>query len=251
MSWGGRKNSRAKPALVSRPGILYNRSMPMDHIQPHSHSLEEALEGLWTARERGKARLAEIQEVTKVALGPDLVVELTGHGFVREVGDRLLITPEGEAAASQVIRRHRLAERLLHDILHMSVEATEESACEFEHILADQVTESICTLLGHPRECPHGSPIPEGRCCREARQSVESLVVPLTRLKSGEEGKVAYLSSASPSRLHRLMAFGIAPGMRVRVHQHYPTMVVQCEHTQLAMEEEIARDIHVWRESRA
>jgi len=113
------------------------------------------------------------------------------------------------------------------------------------------VTESICTLLGHPRECPHGSPIPEGRCCLEARQSVESLVVPLTRLAAGEEGKVAYLSSASPSRLHKLMAFGIAPGMTVRVHQHYPTLVVQCEHTQLAMEEEIARDIHVWREGKA
>jgi DtxR family Mn-dependent transcriptional regulator len=225
--------------------------MSADHYQPHSHSVEEALEGLWSARELGRERLAAIQEVTKVDLSPGLVAELTGRGLVRAEGDRLLFTPAGEEAASGVIRRHRLAERLLHDILRMSVEATEESACEFEHVLADQVTESICTLLGHPRECPHGSPIPEGRCCREARQSVESLVVPLTRLAAGEEGKVAYLSSASPSRLHKLMAFGIAPGMRVRVHQHYPTLVVQCEHTQLAMEEEIARDIHVWRESRA
>ena len=214
----------------------------------HDHSLEEALEGLWTAREQGRVALAAVQEVTKVPLGAELVTELTAQGLVRTEGERLLLTPAGEDAARQVIRRHRLAERLLHDILHMSVEATEESACEFEHMLADQVTESICTLLGHPRECPHGSLIPEGNCCREARRSVESLVVPLTRLAAGEEGKVAYLSSASPSRLHKLMAFGIAPGMRVRVHQHYPTMVIQCEHTQLAMEEEIARDIHVWRE---
>lgn len=225
--------------------------MLKDHNQPHTHSLEEALEGLWSARERGKEQLAAIQEVTRVTLDPGLVAELTGQGLVQAQADRLLLTPAGEDAARQVIRRHRLAERLLHDILHMSVEATEESACEFEHMLADQVTESICTLLGHPRECPHGSPIPEGRCCREARQSVESLVVPLTRLAAGEEGKVAYLSSASPSRLHKLMAFGIAPGMMVRVHQHYPTMVVQCENTQLAMEEEIARDIHVWRENKA
>ena len=222
----------------------------MQEPHDHSHSLEEALEGLWSAREKGRDRLDAVQEVTKIPLAPDLVDQLTGQGLVRTEGERLLLTPAGEDAARQVIRRHRLAERLLHDILHMSVEATEESAFEFEHMLADQVTESICTLLGHPRECPHGSPIPEGRCCREARQSVESLVVPLTRLAAGEEGKVAYLSSASPSRLHKLMAFGIAPGMRVRVHQHYPTMVIQCEHTQLAMEEEIARDIHVWRERR-
>jgi DtxR family Mn-dependent transcriptional regulator len=223
----------------------------MQEPHDHSHSLEEALEGLWSAREKGRDRLDAVQEVTKIPLAPELVAQLTAQGLVRTEGERLLLTPAGEDAARQVIRRHRLAERLLHDILHMSVEATEESACEFEHMLADQVTESICTLLGHPRECPHGSPIPEGRCCREARESVESLVVPLTRLAAGEEGKVAYLSSASPSRLHKLMAFGIAPGMRVRVHQHYPTMVVQCEHTQLAMEEEIARDIHVWREGPA
>jgi len=217
----------------------------------HSHALEEALEGFWSARELGRERLPAIQELTKVALEPALVAELIGNGLVRTEEDRLHLTPAGEEAARQVIRRHRLAERLLHDILHMSVEATEESACEFEHMIADQVTDSICTLLGHPRECPHGSPIPEGRCCREAHESVGSLVVPLTRLAAGEEGKVAYLSSASPSRLHKLMAFGIAPGMRVKVHQHYPTMVVQCEHTQLAMEEEIARDIHVWREKKA
>ena len=76
---------------------------------------------------------------------------------------------------------------------------------------------------------------------------VASLVVPLTQLSTGEEGRVAYLSSDSQSRLHKLMAFGISPGMTVKLHQHYPAIVLQCEHTQIAMEEEIARDILVWR----
>jgi DtxR family Mn-dependent transcriptional regulator len=216
----------------------------------HDHSVEEALEGIWSARERDRRSLDAVRAETKVPLGDDLLHELTGSGLVSVRGDEVHLTDAGEAAARQVIRRHRLAERLLHDILNMAVEATEESACEFEHMLAEQVTESICTLLGHPRECPHGSPIPEGRCCREARQSVQSLVVPLTKLAAGERGRVAYLSSAEPARLHKLMAFGIAPGMQVRVHQHYPTMVIECEHTQLALEEEIARDIHVWREGK-
>jgi len=214
------------------------------------HSVEEALEGIWTARERRGTSLEAIRAATKVPLGEDLVQRLTTDGLVIARDGSLELTPAGEDAARQVIRRHRLAERLLHDILHMRVEETEESACEFEHILADQVTESICTLLGHPRECPHGSPIPEGRCCREAHQSIRSLVVPLTKLAPGERGRVAYLSATEPARLHKLMAFGIAPGMTVRVHQHYPTIVLECEHTQIAMEEEIARDIHVWREGR-
>ena len=214
------------------------------------HSVEEALEGIWSARELGRTSLEDVRSRAKVPLSGELLAELQGSGLVLLADGALTLTAAGEEAARQVIRRHRLAERLLHDILHMEVEATEESACEFEHVLAEQVTESICTLLGHPRECPHGSPIPEGRCCREARQSVESLVVPLTKLAAGEVGRVAYLSSAEPARLHKLMAFGIAPGMKVRVHQHYPTLVVECEHTQIAMEEQIARDIHVWREQR-
>jgi DtxR family Mn-dependent transcriptional regulator len=221
----------------------------MPHTLTHDHSVEEALEGVWAAREHGFASLEAIRKTSKIPLSDELLRGLADSGLAEIHGGDLRLTQKGEEAARQVIRRHRLAERLLHDILHMEVEATEESACEFEHMIAEQVTESICTLLGHPRECPHGSPIPEGRCCREARQSVESLVVQLTKLAAGAEGRVAYLSSSAPARLHKLMAFGIAPGMRVRVHQHYPTLVVECEHTQLAMEEEIARDIHVWRDA--
>lgn len=233
------------PRLVSSEPILYNPRMHQ------TQSLEEALEGIWTARELQKKTLDSIQQVSKIPLSEELVGDLVDAGLVVRQADFLLFTEKGEEAARQVIRRHRLAERLLHDILNMRVEETEESACEFEHILAEHVTESICTLLGHPRECPHGTPIPEGRCCREARKVVESLVVPITKLAPGEQGRVAYLSSTSPSRLHKLMAFGIAPGMMVRVHQHYPTTVVECERTQLAMEEAIARDIHVWREGKS
>ena len=211
------------------------------------HAVHEALEAIWSARELERENISSIQEVSKVMLTDDLIASLLDADLAEVRGENLKLTSKGEDEARQVIRRHRLAERLLHDILNMEVEATEASACEFEHVLADDVTESICTLLGHPRECPHGSAIPEGRCCREAHEVVESLVVPITKLKPGEEGRVAYLSSTSQSRLHKLMAFGISPGMRVKIHQHYPTVVIECEHTQLAMEAEIAADIQVWR----
>jgi DtxR family Mn-dependent transcriptional regulator len=211
------------------------------------HDIHEALEAIWSARELDLKKIDSIREVSKITISDELLASLARADLAVMKEEGLQLTPKGEVEARQVIRRHRLAERLLHDILNMDVEATEDSACEFEHFLADEVTESICTLLGHPRECPHGSQIPEGRCCREARQVVESLVVPVTKLAAGEEGRVAYLSSKSQSRLHKLMAFGIAPGMHIKVHQHYPTMVIECEHTQLAMEADIARDIQVWR----
>ncbi len=215
-----------------------------------SRAIEEALEAVWAARELKERSLSSIQEVSKVKIDDQLIQAVTEAGLAEVQGNELQLTPRGEVEAQLVIRRHRLAERLLHDILNLEVEATEESACEFEHLLAEQVTESICTLLGHPRECPHGSPIPEGKCCREAHQVVESLVVPLTRLAPGEKGRVAYFSSKSPSRIHKLMAFGISPGMVIKIHQHYPTIVIECDQTQLAMEEEIARDIQVWREKK-
>ncbi len=85
-------------------------------------------------------------------------------------GDRVdgheQFTPAGEERARNVIRRHRLAERLFMDVLSIrDDEEVEASACKFEHILSSEVTDRICTLLGHPTACPHGSPIPRGDCC--------------------------------------------------------------------------------------
>ncbi|MDQ2899450.1 MAG: hypothetical protein M3Y07_06565 [Acidobacteriota bacterium] len=79
-------------------------------------------------------------------------------------------TPLGEERARSVIRRHRLAERLFTDVLGIRDEATIESnACTFEHMLSGEVTDRICTFLGHPATCPHASPIPPGECCGHAR----------------------------------------------------------------------------------
>ncbi|MBI3696170.1 MAG: ATP-binding cassette domain-containing protein [Acidobacteria bacterium] len=75
-------------------------------------------------------------------------------------------TEEGRRRAASVIRRHRLAERLFTDTLDLrDDQEIESNACTFEHILSPEVTERICTFLGHPSRCPHGSPIPPGPCC--------------------------------------------------------------------------------------
>jgi DtxR family Mn-dependent transcriptional regulator len=101
-------------------------------------------------------------------------------GLVELRDGEVAFTPRGEERARSVIRRHRLAERLFMDVLAIRDEGSiEKNACTFEHILSPEVTDRICTFLGHPRTCPHGSPIPEGDCCLEARGadgcSVETL----------------------------------------------------------------------------
>ena len=95
-------------------------------------------------------------------------------------GDRIQLTDAGFRQAEKIVRQHRLAKRLLIDVLNISPAKVEEVACEFEHMVAEEVTDGICTLLGHPRTCPAGAPIPEGPCCRSAAGSTEAAVVPLT-----------------------------------------------------------------------
>jgi putative ABC transport system ATP-binding protein len=76
------------------------------------------------------------------------------------------LTPRGRQRAGDIIRRHRLAERLFTDSLAMDSETEiEQQACKFEHILSPEATDKICAFLGHPRTCPHGAPIPPGACC--------------------------------------------------------------------------------------
>ncbi|MGI8989014.1 MAG: metal-dependent transcriptional regulator [Bryobacteraceae bacterium] len=90
-------------------------------------------------------------------------------GLVTVENGALEFTPLGEERARSVIRRHRLAERLFTDVLSIRDEGTIESnACTFEHMLSGEVTDRICTFLGHPATCPHGSPIPPGECCSAA-----------------------------------------------------------------------------------
>jgi putative ABC transport system ATP-binding protein len=76
------------------------------------------------------------------------------------------LTARGRQRAADIIRRHRLAERLFTDSLALDSETEiEQQACKFEHILSPEATDKICSFLGHPLTCPHGAPIPPGPCC--------------------------------------------------------------------------------------
>ena len=101
-------------------------------------------------------------------------------GFSTGDGSAIVeLTPRGHQRAADIIRRHRLAERLFTDSLAMDSETEiEQQACKFEHILSPEATDKICTFLNHPRTCPHGAPIPPGPCCgrrAEPRQTAAAL----------------------------------------------------------------------------
>jgi putative ABC transport system ATP-binding protein len=153
-------------------GRLADRRLNLDHgriKEDHVFSAEEnqdfdeVLEHLWT---RGETEGHIESHHFTANQWKRLITTMAEIGLVAVENGDAVFTPKGEARARDVIRRHRLAERLFMDVLSIQdEEEVESSACKFEHILSPEVTDRMCALLGHPAACPHGSPIPKGPCC--------------------------------------------------------------------------------------
>lgn len=214
-----------------------------------SRESEEVLQALFSLEEEKKTPVPPAYLVARAGVDEPALGEALQAGLALETPDGVTFSDAGREQAALLARRHRLAERLLMDVLRVGDSAIEPTACEVEHFLAEEVTDSICTLLGHPRECPHGKPIPPGACCASGTRNASPIVEALSRLSAGESGAVAYVHTASPGRLDRLTSFGLVPGTEITVHQTWPSTVVRIGETELAFDRETARDIFVRRAS--
>jgi DtxR family Mn-dependent transcriptional regulator len=204
-----------------------------------SESGQEILEQLWVEEEAGRPGL------TCEELPPDGLAELLQEGLVEQGSDLVRMTPTGHAEAELVIRHHRLAERLLSDVLQTEENVMSEQACRLEHVLVNGLADSICTLLGHPQFCPHGKPIPPGECCRQALQSVERVIAPLSELEVGQRGHIAYLRVSDERHAQKLMAMGVLPGVPIALLHRSPSLVFEAGYSQFAVDTEMAADIFV------
>jgi len=206
----------------------------------------EILEAVWTCEEKGNCTFDAVKMMTinSHPIDDALLSELDRSGLLTIQKNEVRLTEKGRNEAKPIIRRHRLAERLLTDVLGMRVEETEASACEYEHVLAPGLTEAICTLLGHPRECPHGSPIPEGECCKRLESSFTSAVKSLDSMSVGNEMKIAYIRTNDNTMINKLVTFGISPGKKLKIRQKSPTFVIEIGHSQIALERNIAMAIY-------
>jgi DtxR family transcriptional regulator, Mn-dependent transcriptional regulator len=212
-----------------------------------AEEIAEVLETIWTLEEQEPPTIDKVVGNAAIKVSDELISTLSKEALITvDEGKNVRLLPKGREIAEQIIRRHRLAERLICDVLGVQVEESEAEACEYEHLLAKGITDSICTLLGHPRYCPHNKPIPEGECCRHARDEVKPIVVSCDQLSIGESARVAYLSTREHARLLKLSALGISPGIWMKLIQKWPAYVVQCEETEIALEPEVAQNIYVW-----
>jgi DtxR family Mn-dependent transcriptional regulator len=218
-----------------------------DHLRELAdHDVEHAAAELWNLEEDRRGLVENLRARIRSGDIEEILEALVNRGLLGIDGQRTTLTPAGRKLAERVVRRHRLAELLFSTVLDVQDDTTVEgTACVMEHVLSHEVTDSVCSFLGHPKFCPHGKPIPAGRCCRSFSNNVEPLVQPLHRLAVGESARIAYIVPKDPERLVRLSNLGIVPGATVRLKQRKPAAVISIGETTLAVDREIAEEVYV------
>jgi len=207
--------------------------------------IDEALELLWVLDEEGH------NELNRFSLSSDdpdtaLIVEaLINEGFAIISDNKILFTEKGRKTAKGLVRRQRLAERLFSDVFEMSDNSVVDDACKMEHILSEELTESVCTFLGHPPTCPHGKLIPRGECCKKLKIEVTPVVTRLPEFEVGLEGKITFIVPSDPSRISKLNSLGISAGSVIKLIQKKPSCVLQIDETTVAIDPEIAKEIYI------
>jgi DtxR family transcriptional regulator, Mn-dependent transcriptional regulator len=206
-----------------------------------SERAQEILETLWISM------VEEKKDGLPVGLTEreDALAELLRSGHVQVSEGKVILKEKGKKEGAMVVRRHRLAERLLTDVLDVRKGLVHEMGCKFEHLLLEEVEENVCTLLGHPKVCPHGKATPPGKCCGKSARDAARVVCQLKDLEAKSHGKIAYLATNDRGRLNKLIAMGALPGLSVTVVQKFPSYVFQVGQSQFAVDQDLAEGIYV------
>jgi DtxR family transcriptional regulator, Mn-dependent transcriptional regulator len=209
------------------------------------HFLEELLEALYKSQEEGRTSATSTQLNLPNEPSSSELQSFIGRGFIAASNSHLTLTPEGLAKAELLVRRHRLAERLFSEIFEFKDSALHSTSCSFEHVLDPAVTESICTMLGHPPTCPHGKRIPPGECCKDSLREMAPIVIPLKDLTAGTVAKIVFITTPYHQRLSRLVNLGVVPGGKITLVQKRPSFLLRLGGTEIAIDEQIASEIFV------
>ncbi|OGR03108.1 MAG: hypothetical protein A2284_00195 [Deltaproteobacteria bacterium RIFOXYA12_FULL_61_11] len=209
--------------------------------------MEEILEAVWIAEESGTPTRERVRALSHGDWSDSLLAEMVAAGLVELPGDVIRMTDTGRCRSAGLIRRKRLGEVLLDRVLNLKGDKAEAIVCEFEHGVIPEVEKSICVLLGHPTECPHGRRIPPGHCCLNHEVDITQRITCVTDLEIGQKIRIAYVRPSSHDMLHKLLNLGLRPGVVIEIHQKRPTFIVRFEGMEVAMDEEVAAHLHGWR----
>ncbi len=212
-----------------------------------TESAEEYLGAIYKLGEEEQlvalSTLAERLEISSVSAN-EMVRKLVERKLVLyEPYKGVSLTPAGQAQALAVIRRHRLWECFLTDVLGLSWDLVHEEACRLEHATSPLVEERLAQLLGEPEACPHGHPVPtaEGEMAVEAGR-------PLAELTAGERARVLRVPEGDDDLLRYLATLGLKPQATVQVEAVAPfqgPLTVQVGEAQHVLGRELASQIVV------
>jgi DtxR family Mn-dependent transcriptional regulator len=175
-------------------------------------AVEEYLEAIYALEEDGEqviqARLAERLGHAAPTVS-EMVHRLVQDSYVRISGRRITLTAAGRQRAESVVRKHRLAERLLADVIGLDWHKIHIEAGRWEHVISDEVERRLVGLLGNPATCPHGNPIPGAGGARDD-------LVPLTQVTPGERVRLERVTESvevDGDAIAWLHQHGLRPGV--------------------------------------
>jgi DtxR family Mn-dependent transcriptional regulator len=181
-----------------------------------SNQAEEYLEAIYRLEQKtGYARTMDLARSLNVVPGSitNTIENLERKGLVVHTPYRgVKLTDNGRRIASNVLRRHRLAERLLTDILHLDWSQVHDPACKLEHALSPEILKPLEKALGHPKRCPHGNLIPTN--CGGV---FEEETVALSELDNKTGGIIIKITEEEVEVLQQLAKFNLMPGKRVDI----------------------------------
>jgi DtxR family Mn-dependent transcriptional regulator len=191
-------------------------------VQDRFHPpVEEYLETIFALEEEGipviQARLAERLEKAAPSVS-EMLDRLEADGLIARSARRITMTPAGRSLAEGVVRKHRLAERLLVDIIGLDWDKAHVEAGRWEHVISDDVEARLVILLDNPTTCPHGNPIPGAeaaaasqRALADARPGDRVRLVRITESVEHEADSLTYLGDN-----------GLTPGTTAVVQSRAP-----------------------------
>ncbi|MCX9012497.1 MAG: metal-dependent transcriptional regulator [Candidatus Methanoperedens sp.] len=208
--------------------------------------IEEYLESIYKLQQEQRpvstSRLAEHLKLSPPSVS-EMVKKLAGKGLLSHTEKGVCLTEEGRLIAKKVIRRHRLSERLLTDILGFKWDEVHDEACRLEHAISPEMEDRIAKSLGNPKTCPHGHPIPD-----KDGVLVKEKVKPLSELKASARGVIVSVFEEDPNMLKYLASLGLIPGVCVRVDEVAPfggPLIVRVSGSRYALGREVASKIKV------
>jgi len=210
-----------------------------------SATLEEYLEAIYKAGERGDVRPGQLAEALGVS-APTVTAtlgRLQSQGLIERPDGGVALTEKGRSHALDIIRRHRLAERFLVDALGLTWDEVHEEACQLEHALSPRVQRALEEFLDNPEVCPHGHPIPsaDGAIAVQAG-------APLCQMPGGSEVSIVRIEDEDEDLLSYLSSLGMFPGTSVRVCDVAPfkgPLLVEVGDARYALGRDIAEKIVV------